>query len=247
MNRFWKRILISAAIVFGSVAATLLLERLQFFRTLDLKAQDAHFVLRGPRKTSGIIIVGVDNKAINHYPALLSFWQPYYADGIRAAALGGAKVMVLDEAFSVNVQKYEKDNDQILASAFTETSPVMPVVCAFVASSVVQQANPDFVVPINMLSSAFGLAAIANLTDDADSFVRHQVLIEEPAPGVSTDQLKRSMALRAAESFSARMSCSKAAACFSPAAKSPPIPIAISPSTTPGQPTPSPSSPFTTS
>src|SRR5665213_4399860 len=103
MNRLSKRILISAAIVIGSVAGTLLMDNVQFFHLLDLKAQDAHFVLRGPRPTHDIVIVGIDDKALSHYSELLSFWQPYYADTIRATALGGAKVMVLDVAFGITV------------------------------------------------------------------------------------------------------------------------------------------------
>ena len=42
---------------------------------------------------------------------------------------------------------------------------------------------------------------MANLTDDADNFVRRQELIEAPKAGVPTEALTRSMALRAAEKF----------------------------------------------
>jgi class 3 adenylate cyclase len=66
MTRPRKRILICAAIVAGSVAATI---------------------------------------------------QMYYADAIRAAALGGARKMALDQFFTKSVARYEGDNDRILAQA----------------------------------------------------------------------------------------------------------------------------------
>src|SRR5438309_8268969 len=131
MSRLRKRILICAAIVAGSVTVTALTQNIEFFRLVDLKGQDAHFVLRGPRPVKNIVIVGIDDRALTHYSELLNFWQPYYADAMRAAAQGGAKVMVLDVAFGIDVARYEKDNDALLAAAFAETFPRMPVVCAF--------------------------------------------------------------------------------------------------------------------
>ncbi len=197
MNRVRKRVLTCAAIVAGSVIVTALMQNLQFFRLVDLKGQDAHFVLRGPRQTKDIVIVGIDDRALQQYSELQSFWQPYYADTMRATAQGGAKVMILDVAFGIDVSRYEKDNDAILAAAFVETFPQMPIVCAFVATDAPQARA----VPLNMISSAMGSSAFANLTADSDDFVRKQVLIETPKPGVPTEQLTRGMALRAAEKF----------------------------------------------
>ncbi|MGD1072315.1 MAG: adenylate/guanylate cyclase domain-containing protein [Bryobacteraceae bacterium] len=201
MKKNWKRAVICAAIVLGSVLLTLAMEDIPFFQLVDLKAQDAHFVLRGPLPTKDILIVGIDDKALNHFPELFSFWQPYYADAIKAAADGGAKTFVLDVTFLVNVAKYSPDDDSLLAQAYSETMPRMPVVCAFVPGSLAQQQDPQYAVPLNMLASAFGTSAFANLTVDGDDFVRKQVLIEEPKAGVPTEALRRGMALRAAEKF----------------------------------------------
>jgi adenylate cyclase len=201
MNKTLKRVLISAAIALGSVVATLLMGGIQFFKLVDLKAQDAHFVLRGTLPVKDIQIIGLDDKALNSFPDLMSFWQPYYADAMRAAADAGAKVMVLDVAFSIPVKKYMPDNDGILAGAFAEVSPVMPVICAFVPAAMEAQQNPDFAVPLNMMASAFGTSAFANLTADSDDFVRRQVLIEEPKKDTPPELLMRGMALRAAEKF----------------------------------------------
>ncbi|MCU1325779.1 MAG: hypothetical protein JWN34_1149, partial [Bryobacterales bacterium] len=47
MTKSLKRVLTGAAIAAGSVMLTMLMGNIQFFRQVDLKAQDAHFVLRG--------------------------------------------------------------------------------------------------------------------------------------------------------------------------------------------------------
>ena len=200
MKRNWQRVAICAAIALGSMAITLLLAAVPFFQLLNLKAQDAHFVLRGTVPTKDIVLIGIDDKALNTFPELYSFWHPYYADAIRGAAGAGAKVLVLDVAFAIPVAKYEPNNDSLLAQAFAEASQKMPVVTAFVASAA-DQKDAAFAVPLNMMSSAFGTAAYANLTVDPDNFVRRQELIEAPKQGEPATQLTRSMALRAAEKF----------------------------------------------
>jgi adenylate cyclase len=203
MKRNWQRVAICAAIALGSMIVTLLLAAVPFFQLLNLKAQDAHFVLRGAVPTKDIVIIGIDDKALNTLPELYSFWHPYYADAIRGAAGAGAKVLVLDVAFAIPVAKYEPNNDSMLAQAFAEASPKMPVVTAFVASAA-DQKDAAFAVPLNMMSSAFGTAAYANLTVDPDDFVRRQELIEAPKQGEPMEQLTRGMALRAAEKFTGK-------------------------------------------
>ncbi|HYA17247.1 MAG TPA: adenylate/guanylate cyclase domain-containing protein [Bryobacteraceae bacterium] len=203
MKPNWKRIGIGAAIALGSIALTLVLSNIQFFRLLELKASDANFVLRGKVPARDIVIVGIDEKAEDNFPEPNLFWHRYYADVIKGAADAGARVLVLDVAFGIPVSKWEPDNDGALAEAVTYASQKMPLVSAFVASSA-DQSNPAFAVPINMLASAFGMSAMANLTDDADDFVRRQELIEAPKEGVPPEALTRSMALRAAEKFTGK-------------------------------------------
>ena len=201
MKRNWKRLAIFAAIALSSVVLTLLMANIEFFQIVDLKAQDAHFVLRGAIPTKNIELIEIDDKTKSRYPELLSFWHPYYADAMRGALMGGAKVMVIDVAFGTNVAKYDPTADSVLAGAFAEVATQMPVVCAFVPASTEQQQNPDFMVPLNMAASAFGLSAFPNLTSDGDDFVRRQVLFETPKAGVPFEALTRGMALRAAEKF----------------------------------------------
>jgi adenylate cyclase len=200
MGREWRRFLICASVAIVSALGAVALLNIRFFQLLELKARDAHFVLRGTQPTKDIVIIGIDDKALNTFPEIYTFWQPYYADAIKAAADAGARVMVLDVAFAIPVAKYEPNNDAMLAEAFSYASSKMPVIAAFVPSKA-DQTNPAFAVPVNMLASAFGLSAMANLTDDADNFVRTQELIEAPKAGVPTEGLTRSMALRAAEKY----------------------------------------------
>lgn len=200
MKRTWKRALICAAIALASVVLTVLVGRVQFFETLSLKAQDANFVLRGKVPTRDVVIIGIDEKSQDKISDPSLFWQPYYAQAIQGAAEGGAKAFVLDVAFGIPVEKWEPNNDSTLAAAYAAASPTMPIVLAFVANTA-DQHDPAFAVPVNMIASAMGGAAFANLTVDHDDFVRRQQLMESPDPGAPPDAFKRSMAMRAAEKF----------------------------------------------
>ncbi len=200
MKRTWKRVGICAAIALASVVVTVLLGHVRFFQLLNLKAQDAHFMLRGTQPTKDIVIVGIDEKTEDKFPEPRLLWQPYYAEAIQAAAAAGAKVFVLDNFFAIPVSKYQPGTDEALAGAVAAAAPTMPVVLAFVANTA-DQHDPAFAVPVNILASAMNGAAMANLTDDDDNLLRKQVLIETPQPGAPQE---RSMALRAAELFTGK-------------------------------------------
>ena len=200
MQRNWKRIAIGAAIAVGSTALSLGLDNIGFFQTLALKAQDAQFVLRGTVPTKDVVVIGIDEKSQDKFPEPSMFWQKYYAEAIQAAAGAGGKILILDVAFGIPVSKWEPDNDSALAGAYAAANATMPVITAWVASSA-DQTDPAFAVPINMMASALGGAAFAQLTVDRDDFVRKQELIEAPQAGQSSDMLKRSMAFRGAEKF----------------------------------------------
>ena len=177
------------------------MSHVRFNELLNLKARDAHFVLRGNQPVENIVLIGIDDKTLNTYPELYSFWHRHYADAIRGAALGGAKVLTLDVTFQVPVSKWEPENDGLLAAAVTEVADTMPVVCGFVPGTTENQKSALFAVPLNMLAAAMGLNAFANLTTDQDDFIRRQELLEMPRPGVVRESLTRGMALRTAEKF----------------------------------------------
>src|SRR5258705_10818924 len=64
-----------AAIAAGSVISTLLLGDLKFFQLLHLKANDFHFRLRGKKPTSNIIVLAIDQKSLDTFRELQSFWH----------------------------------------------------------------------------------------------------------------------------------------------------------------------------
>jgi len=126
MNQRWRRGIICTLIAIAAMAVTAPLGDTQFFRTLNLKVLDSHFWFRGTRPTGNIVLVLTDQKALDSFPELQLFWHRYYADAIRGAGQGGAKVIGLDLAFGVSVEKWEPDLDHVLVDA-VQSSPI-PVV-----------------------------------------------------------------------------------------------------------------------
>ncbi|MGP0074821.1 MAG: CHASE2 domain-containing protein [Bryobacteraceae bacterium] len=195
MKKKWRHWVLCAVLAVGSALGASLLGDVRFFQILNLKAYDAHFVVRyfSARRPviSNIVLLLADQKTLDTFPELRDFWHQHYANAIRGAGQAGAKVIGLDLAFGAPVEKYEPDFDRLLGEAVS-TSPV-PVVCAYATEL---NTNPEAQrIPINMLSAALGLAGFANLTSDSDDFVRRQELIEAP-PGSA-----HSLALRVAEKF----------------------------------------------
>jgi len=101
---------------------TVSLDTSGFFQLLSLKAQDAHFVLRGKLPTKDVVLIEMDDKTLNKFPEPTLFWQPYYAEAIQGAADAGRKVLILDVAFDIPVTKWEPNNDPGLAAAYAATS-----------------------------------------------------------------------------------------------------------------------------
>lgn len=190
----WRYCLAWGVITLAAASATQLLSASHFFQSLSLRAYDANFVLRGKRPTRDIVLVVADDKALNTFSELQAFWHPYYAQAIRGAQLGGAKVVAMDIAFGIPVEKWAPGNDALLADAVA--SAQVPVVIGLVPGLLAKQ--KDWPIPVNMIASALGLFGYSNLTVDSDDFVRRQELMEAPAPGV---QPARSFSLKIAEKF----------------------------------------------
>lgn len=200
MKPKWRRLAVCAAIAIASAVSTRLLSNVRFFQILHLKAFDVQFALRGQVPTSDIVLLVADQKALDTFHELLIFWHPYYAQAIQAAGQSGARVIGLDLAFGVPVDKWEPDHDRLLAEAVS-TSPV-PVVCGYV--SVLNGNQSTAPIPINMISAALGLSAYANLTADPDDFVRRQELIEAPSANPADPPAAHSLAMRVAEKFTGK-------------------------------------------
>jgi len=194
----WSYGLVWGIATLAAVFGIQLLSGTRFFQLLSLKAYDAHFLLRGKRPTSNVVLVVADDKALNTFSELQAFWHPYYAQAIRGAQLGGAKVVAMDIAFGIPVEKWAPGNDALLAEAVG--SAQIPVVIGLVPGLVTKQ--KDWPIPVNMIASALGLFGYSNLTVDSDDFVRRQELLEAPAPGVQPAiPLAHSFSLKIAEKF----------------------------------------------
>ncbi len=178
MNKRTQRVLVCTLIAVGATVVTLLLSDVRFFKVLNAKAFDSHFIVRGQQSTQDIVLVTADQKALDTFKEVQLFWHLHYADVIRAVGQGGAKVLGLDLAFGVPVGKWEPDHDRALAEAVTAAP--MPVVVGYVAALNTNQGSDP--VPVNMLAAALGLSGFSNLTTDAeDDFIRRQELIEASA------------------------------------------------------------------
>ncbi len=205
MKKKWRHWALCAILAAGSALAASLLGDIRFFQILNLKTYDAHFVARdwlaqmlGQRPAiSNIVLLLTDQKTRDTFPEPLIFWHQHFANVIRAAGQAGAKVIGLDWAFGIPVEKYQPDFDRMLGEVVS-TSPV-PVVCAYATEL---NTNPDAQrIPINILSAALGLSGFANVTSDSDDFVRRQELIEAPSKNPNDPAPAHSLALRIAEKF----------------------------------------------
>jgi adenylate cyclase len=201
MTRKWRHWALCVVLAIGSVLAAWSLDEVSFFQTLNLKAYDAHFVVRnylfGSPPIPNIVLLTADQKAMDTFPELLDFWNKHYADAITAAGEAGAKVIGLDLAFGIPIDKYEPGADELLAGAVS-SSPV-PVVVGYVERLQSNQAAQT--IPINMIGAALGLAAFANLTADSDGFSRRQELMEAPSPKPDDPPPARCLAMRIAEKY----------------------------------------------
>src|SRR5258708_7670678 len=103
--RRWRYLAVLCAIAAGSAMAASLLGRTRFFQSIHLKAGDLQFLLRGAKPTHDIVLLTIDQKTLDEFPEPLLFWHPYFAEAIRAAAEGGARVLGMDITFPIPVEK----------------------------------------------------------------------------------------------------------------------------------------------
>lgn len=185
------------------VLLTLVLDRTDLFHKIHLKARDLNYFPRmiglsdAPRPDKIELIV-IDQKSLDD-PALakpLMFWHQFYGEVVRAAADGGAKVLVLDVTFTLPVSEWVPGYDEAVASAVIETAPRMPVIVAYAPGTLENQAR--MAIPVNMFAASFERGGFANLTADIDDFVRKIELMEEPRAG---SPVAKSMSLRAMEAY----------------------------------------------
>ena len=195
MKKKWRHWALCAVLAVGSALAALSLGDIRFFHILNLKAYDAHFIvrdfLRGRPAISNIVMLTADKKAMDAFPELRVFWNEHYANAIRAAGQAGAKVIALDLAFGVPIDQWEPNADELLAGAVSTSG--VPVIVGYVSELNSNKQSQS--IPVNMLAAALGLGAFANLTSDDDDFIRNQELMEAPSANPADPPPARSLAM----------------------------------------------------
>ena len=201
MRKKWRHWAFCAVLAIGSALGAPLLSDVRFFQILNLKAYDAHFIvrdfLRGRPAISDIVLLTADKKAYDTFPELRVFWNQHYANAIRAAGQAGAKVIALDLAFGVPIDQWQPGADEVLAGAISTST--VPVVVGYVSE--INSNRQSQSIPVNMVAAALGLGAFANLTSDADDFIRNQELMEAPSANAADPPPARSLAMRTVEKY----------------------------------------------
>jgi len=89
MKKKLKHWALCALIAAGSTMAAWSLSEISFFQILNLKAYDSHFVVRGAQRTSKIVLLTADQKAMDKFPELKLFWNKHYYPGSRRGGREG--------------------------------------------------------------------------------------------------------------------------------------------------------------
>src|ERR1700687_3642780 len=84
MKKKFRHGALCSLIATGSTMAAWSLSEIRFFQILNLKAYDSHFVVRGAQRTTNIVLLTADQKAMDTFPELRLFWNKHYADAVRA-------------------------------------------------------------------------------------------------------------------------------------------------------------------
>ena len=93
MPKKWRHWALCMVLAIGSVLAAWSLDEFRFFQILNLKAYDAHFVVRdrllGRPPISNIVLLTANQKTMDTFPEPKLFWNKHYADAIAAAGEAG--------------------------------------------------------------------------------------------------------------------------------------------------------------
>lgn len=170
---------------FGFLAVTPLLaawwcRSARWLELLELKAFDAQMRTLPARPPEDVVLLVIDQLSLERYPEPVFLWHPRFATAITAAAGAGARVIGVDIAFAIPVERWAPGYDSAMANAFLEANAKSRVVCGIASPlATMQQQWP---VPWNMICASAGAGAFVNLRADADDFIRTIELATGPPP-----------------------------------------------------------------
>lgn len=153
--------------------------RLDLLERIELKTLDYRFLWRGAEKPDDrIVILGIDDKALDKIKDPMVFWGPHFAKVIRKLAQAGARSIGMDFVFSIPITKSVdgEDYDKILAMALREANCVV-MAKTFRNDRETNAYLVDEAISRLRFAASPEYAGFVNLTNDPDNCVRRQTLV----------------------------------------------------------------------
>lgn len=144
------------------------------FHSLDFKAQDSLFKLRGPRNPSEeIVIIGIDDASFSALNISWPFPREYHAKLIENLSLAGARLIVFDVEFTENSSP---GADALLAEVAAHYDNVI------FAGKVLRGSDPgspdQLLTPIPEIMAFQTPWGLVNMSSDSDNVIRNYDLFE---------------------------------------------------------------------
>jgi len=176
---FFRRCIAIVLIGLGCGGIMIILLCTGLLKGIELKSLDFRFLCRGTIPTNDkIVIIGTDEEALDKIKDPFIFWSPYFADIVKAVAVGEAKSIGLDFLQTIALKKKVEgeDLDGIMADALMEAQNVIMINLLRWDNTVngLKAINP---LPRYLYAADPDNIGFSNLTIDNDGCVRRQTLL----------------------------------------------------------------------
>jgi adenylate cyclase len=176
---YYKRFI--AIVVIGLICGGIMSILLEtgYLRWIEYKSLDFLFLCRGAIPTSDkILIIGTDEESLDNIKDPFIFWNPYFADVIKAIANGGARVIGFDFLQTIPLKKKidGEDHDGIMANALMEAENVI-MINLLRWDDKAKGLKVDNPLPQYQYASDPENIGFSNLTIDNDGCIRRQTLL----------------------------------------------------------------------
>ncbi|MFO0794521.1 MAG: adenylate/guanylate cyclase domain-containing protein [Candidatus Brocadiaceae bacterium] len=176
---YYKRFIaiIAIGLICGGIMSILL--ETDYLRWIEHKSLDFRFLCRGTIPTSDkILIIGTDEEALDKIKEPFIFWNPYFAEVIKAIAGGGARVIGFDFLQTIPLKKKidGEDHDGIMANALMEAENVI-MINLLRWDDKAKGLKVDNPLPRYQYASDPENIGFSNLTIDNDGCIRRQTLL----------------------------------------------------------------------
>ena len=182
---FYRRFISIVLIGLGCGGIIIVLLCAGMLREIELKSLDFRFLCRGSTLPSNkIVIIGTDEESLDKIDDPFIFWNPYFAEIIKAVSAGGARTIGLDFLQTIALKKKVdgEDLDGIMADALMEAENVIMINLLRwnAAANGLKAVNP---LPRYQYASDPDNIGFSNLTIDNDGRVRRQTLLLNDTDG----------------------------------------------------------------